>query len=101
MTSQWVDCDRAFIAQRYDRIAGLIGVFDRLFFLPPHLRRRAAARLDLKPGNRVLEIGCGTGRNLPFLREAVGRSGKVYGVDLSTGMLRGHCAGASNGQTSS
>jgi hypothetical protein len=29
-----VDCERAFIAQRYDRIAGLIGVFDRLFFLP-------------------------------------------------------------------
>lgn len=88
MTSQWVDCDRAFIAQRYDRIAGLIGVFDRLFFLPPHLRRRAAARLNLKPGNRMLEIGCGTGRNFPFLREAVGPRGKVYGVDLSTGMLR-------------
>jgi len=88
VTSQWVDCDRAFIAQRYDHIAGLIGVFDRLFFLPPHLRRRAAARLNLKPGNRVLEIGCGTGRNFPFLREAVGPSGKVYGVDLSTGVLR-------------
>jgi ubiquinone/menaquinone biosynthesis C-methylase UbiE len=88
VTSLWVDCDRAFIAQRYDRIAGLIGVFDRLFFLPPHLRRRAAARLDLKPGDRVLEIGCGTGRNFPFLREAVGPGGKVYGVDLSTGMLR-------------
>jgi len=25
------------IAQRYDRIAGLIGVFDRLFFLPPRI----------------------------------------------------------------
>jgi len=45
VTSQWVDCDRAFIAQRYDRIAGLIGVFDRLFFLPPHLRRRDARPL--------------------------------------------------------
>jgi demethylmenaquinone methyltransferase/2-methoxy-6-polyprenyl-1,4-benzoquinol methylase len=88
VTYQWEDCERAFIAQRYDRIAGLIGVFDRLFFLPPHLRRRAAARLNLKPGDRVLEIGCGTGRNFPFLREAVGRAGKVYGVDLSTGMLR-------------
>jgi len=45
VTSQWVDCDRAFIAQRYDHIAGLIGVFDRLFFLPPHLRRRDARPL--------------------------------------------------------
>lgn len=88
MTYQWVDCEPAFIAQRYDRIAGLIGLFDRLLFLPPHLRRRAAAGLRLNPGGRVLEIGCGTGRNLPFLREAVGASGKVYGVDLSSGMLR-------------
>jgi ubiquinone/menaquinone biosynthesis C-methylase UbiE len=88
VTYQWVDCEPAFIAQRYDRIAGLIGLFDRLLFLPPHLRQRAAARLRLNPGSRVLEIGCGTGRNLPFLRAAVGAAGKVYGVDLSSGMLR-------------
>ena len=88
MTSQWVDYERAFIARRYDRIAGLIGLFDRLLFLPSHLRRRATTGLRLKPGDRVLEIGCGTGRNLPFLRDAVGPAGKVYGVDLSSGMLR-------------
>jgi ubiquinone/menaquinone biosynthesis C-methylase UbiE len=98
-----VDCERAFIAQRYDRIAGLIGVFDRLFFLPPHLRRRAAARLDLKPGDRVLEIGCGTGRNFPFLREAVGGAAKST-ASISRPVCcagREHCAGASNGPTSS
>jgi demethylmenaquinone methyltransferase/2-methoxy-6-polyprenyl-1,4-benzoquinol methylase len=88
VTYQWVDCDPAFIARRYDRFAGLIGLFDRLLFLPPHLRARAVARLNLKPGARVLEIGCGTGRNFPFLREAVGPTGTVYGVDLSSGMLR-------------
>jgi demethylmenaquinone methyltransferase/2-methoxy-6-polyprenyl-1,4-benzoquinol methylase len=88
VTYQWVDCERAFIAQRYDRIAGLIGLFDWLFFFPPRLRKRAAAHLALEPGHRVLEIGCGTGRNFPFLREAVGATGKVYGVDLSAGMLR-------------
>jgi ubiquinone/menaquinone biosynthesis C-methylase UbiE len=87
VTCQWVDCERAFIAQRYDRIAGLIGLFDWLFFFPPHLRGLAATRLDAKPGDRVLEIGCGTGRNFPHLRRAVGPTGKVYGVDLSTGML--------------
>ena len=42
----------------------------------------------LTTGDRVLEIGCGTGRNVPFLRAAVGATGKVYGVDLSSGMLR-------------
>jgi len=88
VTYHWVDCEAAFIAQRYDRIAGLIGLFDWLFFVPPHLRKRAAARLNLAAGGRVLEIGCGTGRNFSFLRDAVGPTGKIYGVDLSTGMLR-------------
>ena len=88
MTHQWVDCERAFIARRYDRISGLIGLFDWVFCFPPHLRALAATRLNVQPGARVLEIGCGTGRNFPHLRAAVGDAGTVYGVDLSTGMLR-------------
>lgn len=87
MAHQWADCEPAFIAARYDRLAGLIGFIDWLFFVPPRLRARAAQRLALRPGDRVLEIGCGTGRNFPFLRAAVGPSGRVYGVDLSAGML--------------
>jgi ubiquinone/menaquinone biosynthesis C-methylase UbiE len=82
-----VDCDPAIVAARYDRIAGLIGFIDWLFFVPPHFRQRAAERLALKPGDRVLEVGCGTGRNFANLRTAVGSTGQVYGVDLSAGML--------------
>jgi demethylmenaquinone methyltransferase/2-methoxy-6-polyprenyl-1,4-benzoquinol methylase len=84
---EWVDCEPAFISRRYDRIAGLIGLFDRLFFFPPHLRGLAAERLALRPGARVLEMGCGTGRNFPFLQAAVGPAGRIFGVDLSRGML--------------
>ena len=87
MEHQWADCEREFVAQRYDQMAGLIGLIDWLLFVPPHFRRQAAMRLALKPGDRVLEIGCGTGRNFPFLREAVGTHGRIYGVDLSAGML--------------
>ena len=87
MQHQWVDCERAFIARRYDRIAGFMALFDWLFWFPPHLRDLAAERLAVRPGARVLEIGCGTGRNFPALQAAVGAAGKIYGVDLSSGML--------------
>jgi Methylase involved in ubiquinone/menaquinone biosynthesis len=85
---EWVDCDQSAVTQRYDQLAGLIPFFERLLFLPRGLRRKAVDRLMLQPGDRVLEVGCGTGRNFPYLYEAVGRPGYIYGVDLSAGMLR-------------
>lgn len=88
MTYAWVDVDKSAVSHRYDRLAGLIPFFEWLLFLPRGLRKKAVDRLDLRPGDRVLELGCGTGRNLPYLYEAVGPSGRIYGVDLSAGMLR-------------
>jgi demethylmenaquinone methyltransferase/2-methoxy-6-polyprenyl-1,4-benzoquinol methylase len=84
---EWVDFSPHLVAQRYDRLSGLIPLFEWLFFQPPGFRAKAVDRLDLRLGERVLEIGCGTGRNLPYLSKAVGPHGRVYGVDLSPGML--------------
>jgi ubiquinone/menaquinone biosynthesis C-methylase UbiE len=85
---QWVDCDRSAVSNRYDRIAHLIPLFDRLFFVPWNLRRNAARELRLSRGDCVLDIGCGTGRNFSHLRDAVGPAGRIFGVDISSGMLR-------------
>jgi ubiquinone/menaquinone biosynthesis C-methylase UbiE len=38
-------------------------------------------------GDRVLDLGCGTGYNLPLLLEAVGPTGTVVGIDASATML--------------
>jgi ubiquinone/menaquinone biosynthesis C-methylase UbiE len=84
---EWVDLSPHSVARRYDRLSGLIPLFDWLFFQPPGFRAKAVDRLALRPGEHVLEIGCGTGRNLPYLSKAVGPHGRVYGVDLSPGML--------------
>ncbi|MFD9438043.1 class I SAM-dependent methyltransferase [Streptomyces sp. NPDC060006] len=47
----------------------------------------AVAELGLREGDRVLDAGCGTGRALPPLRDAVGPSGVVLGADLTPAML--------------
>ncbi|MEV7521270.1 methyltransferase domain-containing protein [Streptomyces sp. NPDC091371] len=47
----------------------------------------AVAEFGLRPGDRVLDAGCGTGRALTALRAAVGPSGKVLGADLTPQML--------------
>jgi len=51
------------------------------------LRRAAVDRLALQPGDTVVEMGCGTGANLPLLRQRVGSEGQVIGVDVSPGVL--------------
>lgn len=43
--------------------------------------------LRLRPGALVLDIGCGTGLSFPLLQQAVGRTGRIVGVDASTDML--------------
>ena len=50
-------------------------------------RRSARLALRLQPGDRVLDLACGTGLNFPHLRQLVGERGRVAGVDLSPRML--------------
>jgi demethylmenaquinone methyltransferase/2-methoxy-6-polyprenyl-1,4-benzoquinol methylase len=73
--------------RQYDRIARFYSTLEPLYLIFPPARRKAVAALRLKPGDVVLEIGAGTGRNFPYLVEAVGPSGTVIGVDASAGML--------------
>jgi ubiquinone/menaquinone biosynthesis C-methylase UbiE len=45
------------------------------------LRSFILAQSDLQPGETVLEIGCGTGRLLPELARATGKTGRVIGLE--------------------
>lgn len=75
------------ITAGYDRVAPYYRALSPLWLITPGARKRGVDALGLKPGDRVLEVGVGTGRNLPYLLDAIGTGGEVVGVDLSAGML--------------
>lgn len=74
-------------AQKYDLTVRLFDIFAWFGFNISGWRKQAISALNLKPGDTVVDIGCGTGLNFPLLYEAVTSSGKIIGVDLSDAML--------------
>ena len=66
------------LSRWYDLMAGN---FER------KLRNAAIHQLAPVIGESILEIGCGPGQAIVKMAELVGPSGKVYGIDISNGML--------------
>lgn len=50
-------------------------------------KRRTYQALHVRPGMRLLDVGCGTGDDVLALAELVGRQGKVIGVDEIPAMV--------------
>jgi ubiquinone/menaquinone biosynthesis C-methylase UbiE len=67
----------------------VLDVLDRLAALPQiqHVRRVARTALDVRPGQRLLDAGCGGGEVARELARLVGPEGEVTAVDLSAGLI--------------
>ena len=63
--------DTPLLAEKYDRISDI--QFDNGLIL--------IEKLGVKKGNRVMDIGCGTGRLAHYVSNIVGSGGKVVGID--------------------
>jgi len=82
MSNEQYEANRKF----YDRISR---AYDPIAEADEHKAREAGERLlELIPGERVLEIGFGTGNSVMNMAESVGSTGEVCGIDVSPGMLK-------------
>jgi demethylmenaquinone methyltransferase/2-methoxy-6-polyprenyl-1,4-benzoquinol methylase/phosphoethanolamine N-methyltransferase len=67
---------------QYDILSGLLGLGSN----GPN-SRMVIELANLKPGDRVLDVGCGTGGLTLTARSYTGPSGKVYGIDAAPEMI--------------
>lgn len=77
---------RAAVVAMFDRIAPRYDLMNRLmtFGIDRAWRRRAIAALELRPGDLMLDLACGSG---DLAAEALRAGGRVVGLDFSAGML--------------
>jgi len=53
----------------------------------PHLIRKVVNKMDIQPGQSILDLGSGTGRNDRFIAQKIGPEGRILGLDISKEML--------------
>ena len=71
-------------AGRYDLWVKIYPLFG---FNVNQYRQDTISALALRPGDTVVELGCGTGLNFVYVQQAIGPTGKIIGVDLTDSML--------------
>lgn len=71
-------------AKRYDLSTQIYPLFG---FKMNQYRQDTISALALKPGDTVVELGCGTGLNFTYAQRVIGPTGKIIGVDLTDAML--------------
>lgn len=75
------------IADFYERWSDLYTSLSRHAPGVRRLRRRTIDELELEATATVVDMGCGPGGNLGYIREEVGSSGTVIGIDVAPAML--------------
>ncbi len=82
--TRWLTPNRSTALRQY-RSRARIYDLELLLFEP--VRQRAIDLLHLKHGDRVLDVGCGTGLSFAAVEGLIGPEGSIVGVEQSPEML--------------
>lgn len=69
----------------YDKLSVIYDYISNWYY--KKARNYAIEELELKKGQTVLNLPCGTGVNFKYFNEYLNNSGLIIGIDLSSGML--------------
>ena len=74
---------KPFTAKHYDKIMNAVsfGLYRRFIV-------KAVKDMDIKPGDSILDLGCGTGRNAALIANYLSEDGRITGIDISEIMER-------------
>src|ERR1700729_2962904 len=79
------------LIETYRKKAKHYDVTSRLYPVPGYPQRsqriQTVQALELRPGDSVVDIACGTGLNFSLIEQAIGPEGRIVGVDLTDAML--------------
>jgi len=69
------------IAKNYDKVMniGSIGMYSSFI-------KKAISNMDIRPDDRILDLGCGTGRNANLMLKYLSDKGHITGLDISEHM---------------
>jgi len=70
-----------FIAKHYDTVMNIasLGIYKSFI-------GKAIKNSGIKPGDSILDMGCGTGRNASLMMPYTGSNGSITGLDISENM---------------
>lgn len=74
---------QGFMARHYDTLTNLMSAGVYIPFI-----KSAIAAMEIHAGDRILDLGCGTGRNTCLMQQYLGDGGFILGMDISEEMGR-------------
>lgn len=85
---------QGFTAKKYDTIMNVMSLGLYAKFI-----RSAIANMQIRKDDRILDLGCGTGRNVCLMRQYMDGDGYILGLDISDEMgdqFKENCASYEN-----